>query len=149
MAQTLSVPVSEETVRWLQRYAAQTNQTPDEAGAIAVEEFRRQNEFPHIEFRTQTRSERRACMKGSTLAVWEVIMIAERYQQDVEQVAAYFRRPRAWAEDALRYYQNYPEEINRQLNANRAVTFEKLKQMFPNAESFEIPDEVLRGEAES
>ena len=77
-----------------------------------------------------------AYMNDSNLAVWEVIMIAQDHNMDEERVASYFQRPRIWVHAAFCYYEEFPEEIDALVNANRSMTFEKLKQLLPNLETF-------------
>lgn len=148
MSQIMSFRLSDETARWLKHYAERTQRSLSEAGALALEEWRRQNEFAYIEFRATPSGERRACLKGSTLAVWEVIQVARDYDMDAERTAAHFGRPKEWAQAALNYYAAYPQEIDRQIEYNDSMTFEMLRRRLPGLQRFEVPRKALQGDQE-
>jgi hypothetical protein len=60
----------------LARKAKQLGRTPSEIGALLIEEGLRRDEFAFIDFRDSPTG-RQACLQGSTLAVWEVVWIAQ------------------------------------------------------------------------
>ncbi len=110
-----------------------------EMGALFIEEAMREAEFTGIEFRDSVIG-RQPYMKDSNLAVWEVIMIGQDHDMDAERVAAYFRRPRAWVNAALHYYEGFRDELDPVLEDNRSMTFEKLKRLLPSLET--LPADV-------
>ena len=60
-------------------------------------------------------------MKGSSLAVWEVIMVALDYNMDEQKVAKHFQRPMEWVRAAFHYNEAYPEEICLAISDNHAM----------------------------
>jgi uncharacterized protein (DUF433 family) len=140
--------MTDEQVERLKGFASQMGKSLSETGALFIEEAMREEEFEWIEFQ-DTVVGRMAYMRGSRIAVWHVIMIAQSHDMDAERVACYFNRPIDWAAAALRYYQRYQAEIDERLEYNRSMTYEKLKEILPNIERFEVPQSVLRGEAET
>jgi uncharacterized protein (DUF433 family) len=140
--------MTDQQVERLKRFADQMGKSLSETGALFIEEAMREEEFEWIEFR-DTAIGRVAYMRGSRIAVWHVIMIAQSHEMDTERVACYFHRPIDWVESAFRYYATYRDEIDERLEHNRSMTYEKLKQVLPNIELFEVPRSVLRGEAET
>ena len=100
-------------------------------GARSIEEWLRQQEFAEIEFRSFN-GERLACLKGS-IRLWKIIMVAEGYDFDVEKTAMHFQFPAYRIKAAFNYYRAYPEEIDRIIAENRAITFEDIKRLIPDA----------------
>ncbi len=62
-------------------------------------------------------------------------MIAQDHDMDAQRVATYFRRPRAWVNAALHYYEEFHDELDPELEDNRSMTFEKLKRLLPKLET--------------
>jgi hypothetical protein len=133
MSQVVSIRLKDEQVERLKRFARWSGKSQSEMGAQFIEESMRQTEYALIEFRGSTRG-RLAYMKGSNLAVWEVIMIARDHDFDVERLMVYFRRPKAWIKTALNYYEAFPAEIDALIADNDAMTPEKLKRILPQLE---------------
>jgi hypothetical protein len=100
-----------------------------------VEEGLRRSEFALIDFRDSPVG-RQAYMQGSTLAVWEVVMVAQDYEGDVAGVAGHLEWPEAKVRAALHYAEAFPEEINAALHENDSITFDDLKRMLPTIERF-------------
>ena len=94
-------------------------------------------EFAHIEFRNSPVG-RQAYIKGSTLAVWEVISVAESYQLDVKQTARYLNWTEVRVQAALNYAEAFPEEIGFAIEDNDAADFDALNRLLPNLESFSV-----------
>lgn len=134
MTQVVSIRLKDTQLERLKRFARRLGKTQSEMGAQFIEEAMREAEYTGIEFRDSTIG-RQAYMKDSNLAVWEVVLIAQDHAMDVERVAAYFRRPRAWVQAALNYYAAFGEEIKPLLADNRAMTFETLRRLLPNLET--------------
>jgi len=128
----------------LRQIARRERRSVSEVGARLIEEGLRQSRFPHIEFRTFN-GERHACLKGR-LQVWQLIMVARDHGMDAEQVARHLELKLEQVQAAFHYYEAYPEDTDRALADNDAMTFERLKQLLPNAKLAEIPRQVLEGE---
>jgi hypothetical protein len=137
MTHVVSIRLRDDQVTRLKRFARRMGKSQSEMGAQFIEESMREAEYANIEFRDSVLG-RQAYMKDSNLAVWEVILIAQDHDMNVERVAAYFRRPRAWVNAAFHYYESYREEIDPTLEDSRSMTFEKLKRLLPNLER--LPD---------
>ena len=108
---------------------------PTNGGTRIVDEWLRQNRFPHIEFRTFN-GEREACIK-ERLQVWQVIMVAKSYGMDTDKTAEHLSLRPEQVRSALNYYAAYPEEIDRAL-ADNDRGFERLREMLPGIELAEV-----------
>jgi hypothetical protein len=104
---------------------------------MLVEEGLRRAEFPSIDFR-ESPVGRQAYVRGSSLAVWEVIWVARGYQRDVEQTAAHLGWPEHRVQAAFAYADAFPEEIAPALEKQEAQSFETLSRILPQAELFEV-----------
>lgn len=134
MTHVVSIRLRDDQVDRLKRFARRMGKSQSEMGAQFIEEAMREAEFSGVEFRDSVLG-RQPYMKDSNLAVWEVIMIAQDHDMDPERVSAYFRRPRAWVNAALHYYEAFHDELDPVLEDNRLMTFEKLKRLLPNLET--------------
>ena len=65
--------------RRLKRMASRHGWTPSDASARLVEEGLRRSEFAFIDFRDSAAG-RQACIQGSSLAVWEIMLLARDYR---------------------------------------------------------------------
>lgn len=137
MSKVVSTRLQDETFQRLSRVARALDKTPSDTVATLIEESLRQLEFALIEFRSSSLG-RQAFMKGSSLAVWEVIMIAQQYCMDIEKVAKHFERPRAWVKAACHYAEAYPQDIELAIKDHQAVTFTDLKRLLPDIETFSV-----------
>jgi predicted transcriptional regulator len=98
-----------------------------------AEENLRRSKFAFIEFRDSAAAGRQAYVQGSTLAVWEVMLLVRSYAKDVSAVSRHLRWPKAKVQAAVNYAQAFPEEINDAISENDAIDFESLKRMLPQA----------------
>jgi uncharacterized protein (DUF433 family) len=114
----------------LKRMANRHGWTPSDASARLVEEGLRRSEFAFIDFRDSPAG-RQACIQGSTLAVWEVMLLVRSYKTDPSAVARHLRWPEAKVRAAINYAEAFPEEINRAMAENDATDFDTLKRMLP------------------
>lgn len=141
MKKTRSVVVSmrlpAESGKRLRRMAKRHGWTPSDASARLVEEGLRRSEFAFIDFRDSPVG-RQAYIQGSSLAVWEVMMVARSYGNDVTAVAQHLEWPEAKVQAAFNYAVAFPEEINEALAENDAMDFAALKRMLPQAEKLVI-----------
>ncbi|HZT42204.1 MAG TPA: hypothetical protein VFA07_08440 [Chthonomonadaceae bacterium] len=76
-------------------------------------------------------------MKGSGLAIWEVIMIARHFDMDVERMAEGYPYPVANIRAAITFYEAHREEIDQAIEDNH-FTYEELKRLLPNAQILEV-----------
>ena len=133
MVVSMRLPV--ESGMRLKRMASRHGWTPSDASARLVEEGLRRAEFAFIDFRDSPAG-RQACIQGSTLAVWEVMMLARGYRNDPLAVATHLRWPEAKVHAAFNYAKAFPEEIDAALSENDAVDIEALQRMLPQAVRF-------------
>jgi len=91
--------------------------------------------FAFIDFRDSAAG-RQACIQGSSLAVWEVILLLHSYKDDLAATAKHL----CWAESKVRaavnYAEAFPDEIDHALEENSAMDFAALKRIFPQVVEF-------------
>lgn len=116
----------------LKRMATRHGWTPSDASARLVEEGLRRSEFAFIDFRDSAAG-RQACIQGSSLAVWEVMLLVRSYKGDVSAVAKHLQWPEAKVQAARNYFEAFPDEIEEALSDNSATNFRALKCMLPGA----------------
>jgi uncharacterized protein (DUF433 family) len=123
------------TGKRLKRIASRHGWTASDASARLVEEGLRRSEFALIDFRDSPAG-RQACVQGSTLAVWEVLLLVRSYGGDLPAVAKHLRWPEVKVRAAVHYAEAFPEEIDDAIAENDATDFDKLKRMLPQASEF-------------
>jgi len=128
----ISMRLPVESGKRLKRMANRHGWTPSDASARLVEEGLRRSEFAFIDFRDSPVG-RQAYIQGSTLAVWEVLLLVRSYKADVSAVAEHLKWPEAKVQAAINYAKAFPEEIGGALSENAATDFEALKRMLPQA----------------
>ena len=130
-----SMRLSMESGKRLKRMANRHGWTPSDASARLVEEGLRRSEFAFIDFRDSSAG-RQSYVQGSTLAVWEIMLILRSYQGNVPAVAKHLRWPEAKVQAAVNYAEAFPEEIEEATCENDSADFESLKRMLPQASEF-------------
>jgi len=75
VSQVVSMRLKEAQMERLRRAARRLGLTPSETSARLVEEALRRNDFAFLDFRDSPVG-RQACLQGSSLAVWEVVLVA-------------------------------------------------------------------------
>src|SRR2546426_12567133 len=115
-----------ESGRRLKRIANRHGWTPSDTSARLVEEGLRRSEFAFIDFRDSPAG-RQAYIQGSTLAVWEVLLLVRSYKEDVTAVAKHLQWPDSKVQAAINYAEAFPEEIEQALSENSASDFIALK----------------------
>ena len=119
----------------LKRMANRHGWTPSDASARLVEEGLRRSEFAFIDFR-ESAAGRQTYIQGSTLAVWEIMLLVQSYKGDVSAVAKHLKWPEAKVLAAVNYAKAFPEEIESALSENAATNLEVLNRMLPQASEF-------------
>jgi hypothetical protein len=151
----ISMRLSNKSGERLKRLATRHGWTPSDASARLVEEGLRRADFAFIDFRDSVAG-RLAYIQGSSLAVWEVMMLAREYERSsnsslgsdrlkaqldcVTGVAKHLRWPEAKVKAAFNYTKAFPDEINEAMADNDSVSFETLSEMLPQAKEF-----IVRG----
>lgn len=110
MKKVISLRLSEDQVKRLQRAGHRLGRKVSEVAVILLEEALRQRDFPFIEFR-DTVVGRQAHLKGTRLKVWQIVNLARDFDGDGEAVAAHLEMPAWHVASALAYAAAYPAEI--------------------------------------
>lgn len=131
----ISMRLPAESGHRLKRMATRHGWTPSDASARLVEEGLRRSEFAFIDFRDSPAG-RQAYIQGSTLAVWEVLLVVRSYKADVASVAKHLAWPKAKVQAAINYAEVFSQEIEEALSENTATDFGALKRMLPAAVRF-------------
>lgn len=137
----VSMRLPQQTNDRLKRLAKRFGWTPSDASARLVEEGLRRSEYAFIDFRTSSIG-RMAYVQGSTLAVWEVVMVSRSYNGDVAATAKHLRWPETKVKAAFNYAKAYADEIQSILEQNDAMDFDALAKMLPQIESFAVSDKT-------
>jgi hypothetical protein len=116
----------------LKRMANRYGWTASDASARLVEEGLRRSEFAFIDFRDSAVG-RQACVQGSSLAVWEVILLFQAYKGDLTATAGHLGWAKPKVQAAVNYAEAFPDEIDQALEENRGIDFTALKRMLPQA----------------
>jgi hypothetical protein len=138
----ISMRLPADSGKRLKRMANRHGWTPSDASARLVEEGLRRSEFGFIDFRDSPAG-RQACLQGSTLAVWEVILLVNSYRKDLPAVAAHLKWPLMKVQAAVNYAAAFPEEIDEAIADNEAIDFAALQRMLPQALEF-VPQKAAR-----
>ena len=131
----ISMRLPAESGNRLKRMANRHGWTPSDASARLVEEGLRRLEFAYIDFR-DSGAGRQAYIQGSSLAVWEILLLVQSYRGAVSAVARHLEWPEAKVQAAINYAKSFPEEIEEAASENAATDFEALKRMLPQATEF-------------
>lgn len=141
MSQVVSTRLPDDTAERLKRFARRLGKTPSETGAMLIEESLREAEFAFIEFRNSPVG-RSAYLKNSNLAVWQVMIVAQKYDLQPDKIVRHFQRPVEWVLAALNYAEAYPVEIEDAISDYRALNYTALKRILPQTELIKVPSEV-------
>jgi hypothetical protein len=133
----ISMRIAKESGKRLKRMATRHGWTPSDASARLVEEGLRRSEFAFLDFRDSPAG-RQAYLQGSTLAVWEVVLLVRSYKSDISAVAKHLRWSEAKVQAAVNYAEAFPDEIGEAISENRATGFEQLRRMLPQAGRFNL-----------
>ncbi len=135
MVVSMRLPV--ESGRRLKRLANRHGWTASDTSARLVEEGLRRSEFALIDFRDSPVG-RQAYVQGSSLAVWEVMMIVRAYKGDPARAAKHLEWPEAKVRAAVHYAEAYPDEVNEALAENDGMDFEALKRLAPEIQEHRV-----------
>ena len=131
----ISMRLPTDSGKRLKRMAKRHGWTSSDASARLVEEGLRRSEFAFIDFRDSPIG-RQACIQGSTLAVWEVMLVVRSYRGDVLAAAKHLQWPEVKVQAAINYAAAFAEEINEAIAENDATEFEVLKRILPQSVEF-------------
>jgi hypothetical protein len=131
----ISMRLPAESGTRLKRMANRNGWTASDASARLVEEGLRRSEFAFVDFRDSAAG-RQAYIQGSSLAIWEILLLVEGYKGGVAAVAAHLKWPDAKIQAAVNYAKAFPEEIDAALAENNAIGSEELKRMLPQTAEY-------------
>lgn len=139
----LSMRLPVESGQRLKRMASRHGWSPSDASARLVEEGLRRSEFAFIDFRDSIAG-RQAYLQGSTLAVWEVVLLLRSYKNSAAAVAEHLNWPEAKVRAAANYAHAFPQEIEQALADNDASDPDSLKRLLPQTADFSVTKRVRR-----
>jgi hypothetical protein len=131
----VSMRLPSESGRRLKRLANRHGWTASDASARLVEEGLRRSEFAFIDFRDSSVG-RQAYIQGSTLAVWEVMLLVNSYHGNARSVARHLGWPQPKVTAATMYADAFPNEIEQALAENSETDFLALKRVLPQSSEF-------------
>jgi len=131
----ISMRLPLESGKRLKRMANRHGWTPSDLSARLVEEGLRRSEFAFIDFRDSPVG-RQAYIQGSTLAVWELMLLVRSYKGDRSATARHLRWPEARVQAAINYAEAFPEEIKEAMAENDSADLDALKRMLPQTANF-------------
>jgi predicted transcriptional regulator len=130
---TLSIRVPLETRRWLDRFAKKRGSAGSAATRI-LEEARRREDFPAVEFR-DTPLGRVAYVQGTRV---QVAFVYDQVRRDPtrtsEAIAAAFAWPRWKAAGVRAYLEAFPDECRTEWEDLESAGFQVLKRALPQLE---------------
>jgi uncharacterized protein (DUF433 family) len=113
----------------LKRVARRYGRTHSEAAALLLEESLRQQEFTFVEFRDSPVG-RQAYLKGSRLAIWQVLWFASQTDATPATIAEQLAVPEATIQAAFTYARAYPNEIDNAIE-DQAYAGASLERLIP------------------
>lgn len=145
MSQVMSIRLQDSQAERLGRLARRLGRSRGETGALLIEEALRMSEFAFVEFRDSIVG-RQAYVHGSSLAVWEVIMILRAYGGDVQKAAEHLRWPAYRVHAAVNYAGAFPDEIDAAIADNASYDAETVRRMLPRTRVFTMVNDQLSEE---
>src|SRR5579863_10213058 len=131
----ISMRLPAESGNRLKRMANRHGWTASDASARLVEEGLRRSEFAFVDFRDSPAG-RQAYIQGSSLAIWEVMLLLRIYKGNIKDVAKHLKWPEAKVRAALNYSEAFPGEVNEAIAENDSTDFVSLKRMLPQVVDF-------------
>jgi hypothetical protein len=131
----ISMRLPAESGARLKRMANRHGWTASDASARLVEEGLRRSEFAFIDFRDSPVG-RQAYLHGSTLAVWEVMLLVRSYKGDASAVATHLNWPEAKVQAAVNYAVAFSKEFAEAIAENDAADLHSLRRMLPQIAEF-------------
>ena len=133
MSKVVSLRLKDDQVERLERAARRLGRTPSEAAAVLLDESLRQRDFAFVEFRDSPVG-RQAYLKGTRLAVWQVVSLARSFAGDAPRTAAHLEIPEVAVRAALVYSAAYPGEVEAAI-ADNARAAADLVRLVPGLET--------------
>jgi uncharacterized protein (DUF433 family) len=120
MSTTVNVKLTDEQMTWLEQEAKRLGASSMEIVASRIEEARREDEFPWVEFREAFQG-RDAFLRGTRLKVWLLINHVRDNNGDVAKTARELDVPEVAVANAVEYAATYVAEIDAAIAENDAA----------------------------
>jgi hypothetical protein len=133
---TISIRVSEDMHRWLDRFAKARTSVGGMAARL-LEEAKRKEEFPCVEFR-DTPMGRVAFVSGTRVQMALAWCLARELDFDAEALANHYRWPLWMAESAIGYMREYAEELAGDESSLLEAEESSLRKKLPRLESVSV-----------
>ncbi len=114
----------------LQRLSRLLRRAVSETAAMLLTEKLREEDFPFIEFRASPIG-RQPYVKGTSLAVWEVVLLGRRFEMQPGRVASYLEWPEAKVQSAIAYAEAHRDEVEPLVEEAERLGSEDLKRRVP------------------
>jgi hypothetical protein len=139
MSKTMSLRLTSEQLAAVEKWRRRFNQRSTSATLqLLLEEKLREEEYSAITFGDSAPG-RQAYVAGTGLAVWEVMMVARAYENDVRMTAEHLEIPERLIHAALNYAADFPDEIGAELAENDDIDFEALRRILPDLQLTVVP----------
>jgi hypothetical protein len=139
MSKTMSLRLTSEQLAAVEKWRRRFNQRSTSATLqLLLEEKLREEEYSAITFGDSAPG-RQAYVAGTGLAVWEVMMVARAYENDVRMTAEHLEIPERLIHAALNYASDFPDEIGAELAENEDIDFEALRRILPDLQLTVVP----------
>lgn len=122
----------------LRREARRRGRSLSELGALFIDERLREAEFAHVEFRDSAVG-RQAYVRGTRLAVWQVVRLLRAHGGDASATAAHLGWPVERVKAAVHYADAHPQEVADALADHASFGPERLARLLPSLEVLEVP----------
>jgi len=126
----VSLRLSSDEGDRLQRLSRLLSRSVSEAAAMLLAEKLREEDFPFIEFRASPLG-RHPYVKGTSLAVWEVVLLGRRFGMDPGRVANNLEWPEAKVRSAFAYAEAFKHEVEPLVEEAERLGPESLKRRVP------------------
>ena len=133
----ISMRLPAESGRRLKRMANRHGWTASDASARLVEEGLRRSEFAFIDFRDSAAG-RQAFIQGSSLSVWEIMLLLRSYKNDAAAVARHLEWPDVKVRAAIHYAEAFRSEIDEAIAENDSSDPTWIKRMLPQTHEFAV-----------
>lgn len=129
-SRVVSLRLKDREASRLDRLARMHRRSIGETAALLLEEKLKEQEFAFIEFRDSPDG-RQACVKGTSLAVWEVVLVGRNLGMDAHKIAKLLDLPIEKVQSALAYAASNTEEIDLVVEEVNSMTLDRLKATLP------------------
>lgn len=128
--EVISIQIDSAIRDHLRRLSRIAGRSMREMAAMLLNEKLREEEFPFIEFRA-TPIGRQPFVKGTSLAVWEAVLVGRQFDMDSKKTAAYLQWVEPKVQSAFAYAEAYQDEIEPLVSEAERMTPDDLKRKLP------------------